>query len=452
MNHLESQKNLALYLKIFPLIPFIFPLYLIRFQLLFIPTNLLELTIAFSFLYLLAKKGRTIRIPIFWSWCFFLGASVLALLSSKFLSLDFIRSLGWWKGFIATPMIFMVLFENLPLDKKEALMHNFILAAALLGIGSFFAPEAFTVDGRLSGFFVSANFLAFFLSPALLSFFSVFRAREKLTSSQLSKTSQPYDTVTTQVSTPSLKKLPNKSFPSLSKQIFQVLVFLSILVPLFFTQSYLAIFSCIFLVSVWKLLEFREEKKIDFRLFLGIFSFLILFAFAFHQTEKWQKVFDLDNRSSISVRAQVYRVSFSFLKEHPFLGIGLGNYRKKYEIESPEILGKAPFEWVMRHTHNLFLSIWLNLGFLGFLGFLNFFILVIKKVFRPDYRELDKEKKLFTWPQTDYFLYAMPFFYFALHGMLDTPFWKNDLGIIFFLCLGWALNFPSKQGVNKNEE
>ena len=393
------------YQKIFPLVPFLFSFYLVRFKLFGIPTNLLEFFLLTLFVLLIFTKGKKIKVPLLLPLSLFLGSGILGILVVKFLDGNLIKSLGWWKGFMFVPTIFFVLVGNLNEKNKLKLFKNFILSSSLLGIASFFSTKPFTVDGRLSGFFESANFLAFSLSPALLMFFAL--NKELI----LNK-----------------KKITNCFLKTIS--------ITSILIPLFLTQSYLAISSCVLLISLWKVLEFREKKKFDYKIFLGIFLFLVLFIGFFYKTEKFQKAFDLKNRSSISVRAQVYRISLDFLVQHPFLGIGLGNYEKKYLEESPEILGHTPFEWTMRHTHNLFISIWLNIGFLGLVSFLSFFYLAIKK-------DLDKEKILKIRPHL--FLKSTPLFYFALHGLLDTPFWKNDLGIIFFLCLGFIILDDNKK-------
>ena len=405
---------------ILSLFPFFFPFYLIRFSIFGLPSNLLEIAfVAFVLILLFEKplsiksspeslaedssnpskiqnpKSSTFTIPLLFPLTLFVLAGILGVAIATWEDVSLRKSLGWWKGFIFFPAAFFVFLANISAKTRQNLYKNFVLSSALLGFLSFFSFEAFTDDGRLSGFFESANFLAFSLAPALLVF--LYLREENLRQKKS-------------------RKLTLKEF------FFEILVFLGIAVPLFLTQSYLSIFAIAFLVFVWKALEFIKKGKIDKKIILITLAVLTAFVFSFYHTEKFQTVFDLENRSSISVRKEVYTVSSHFLLSHPFFGIGLANYEDKYLKEAPLVLGHAPFEWTMRHTHNLILSFWLNLGFPGFVVLLWFFYLVIREGF-----------------SANCFLKIMPFLYFALHGTLDTPFWKNDVSMIFFLCLALAL-------------
>ena len=81
-------------------------------------------------------------------------------------------------------------------------------------------------------------------------------------------------------------------------------------------------------------------------------------------------------------------------------------------------------------SSNLFLTFWLEAGLLGFIGFWLLFWNL-----RVNLRE----------HKTSFEVLIMSIMiYFLLHGLVDTPFWKNDLAVIFWLII--ILNFTISQG------
>ena len=60
-------------------------------------------------------------------------------------------------------------------------------------------------------------------------------------------------------------------------------------------------------------------------------------------TEKFKQFFDFTNRSSSGVRVQIYTIAWDLIKQHPILGIGLGQFEQVYQTQAVSILGTAPF-------------------------------------------------------------------------------------------------------------
>ncbi|PIU24595.1 hypothetical protein COT12_00215 [Candidatus Berkelbacteria bacterium CG08_land_8_20_14_0_20_39_8] len=130
---------------------------------------------------------------------------------------------------------------------------------------------------------------------------------------------------------------------------------------------------------------------------------------------------------SNSIRKDIYHYSFSLIKSHPFLGIGLGEFQKAVGQISISNLGFQTYGLSYAlHPHNLFLAFWLYTGLVGFLAFPyllgSFFwrlgrrggdILFIAAVFSSMVAIL-------------------------IHGLVDSTYFKNDLSIIFWLLLAAA--------------
>jgi O-antigen ligase len=74
-------------------------------------------------------------------------------------------------------------------------------------------------------------------------------------------------------------------------------------------------------------------------------------------------------------------------------------------------------EWNIPHPHNIFLAFWLNAGLLGLLALLAIIVLAHLRLTYP----------------------LIALWGLVIHGFFDTPFWKNDLSMVFWLVVGAIL-------------
>jgi O-antigen ligase/Flp pilus assembly protein TadD len=102
---------------------------------------------------------------------------------------------------------------------------------------------------------------------------------------------------------------------------------------------------------------------------------------------------------SVQQRIQTYRVAWEMVKEHPLLGIGLGQLGVLYPLYQSRPYTKAeypqhPYTYT-EHIHNEFLQFWVEGGLPGlilFLGLLAAFALAVRKfISNPESRKEDKE-------------------------------------------------------------
>jgi O-antigen ligase len=127
-----------------------------------------------------------------------------------------------------------------------------------------------------------------------------------------------------------------------------------------------------------------------------------------------------------------------FLKAHPIAGAGLASYSqmiKPYRID----------KWieVFHHPHNIFLTMWVNIGLLGLFAFVWLLVWFFKSAICPDARSgsrtscrdnlqsaINTERGTRDKP-TIYIMTSMTII--IVMGLVDSPYIKNDLAILFWL-------------------
>lgn len=311
-------------------------------------------------------------------------------------------ALGIWKGWVFAPMLYFVTLTQILRTAADVkiLLKWFVCSSALAGLaahGFALFGDGLTFDLRLCGFFESANYLALYLVPGLLMSVWFFLQR-----------------------TYPLKKTDYLNLGSL--------VVLSY--SLFLTKSYagiLSIFGALGLYAVYQLLR-RPESRAKILAGAGLLSLLFAVALATQiNTPKFRQFLDWENRSSTSVRMEIYQTSWDLVKKYPLTGHGPGLFQANYQNQAPLTLKRAPLEWNMPHPHNIFLGFWLNAGLLGLIAFILILILCHRR---------------FTFP-------LIALWGIVIHGFFDMPFWKNDLAMIFWLVVGCMVVLQQKEKSQK---
>lgn len=137
------------------------------------------------------------------------------------------------------------------------------------------------------------------------------------------------------------------------------------------------------------------------------------------------------NYSSLSERGQIWQTSFKLLKnpKNLLLGVGYGQFQEQYATHVKDVLGHEPLDYYVLQPHNIFLLFIFQFGIFGLI----FLLYSIKKNLQNIY-DWQKSKT------TDFYITAnFILLYFFIHGLIDTPFFKNDLLIILILIMESAL-------------
>ncbi len=120
----------------------------------------------------------------------------------------------------------------------------------------------------------------------------------------------------------------------------------------------------------------------------------------------------LQDRSG-QIRVSMWKEAVEVIKERPLLGAGLASYSERVDQYHTTVNGEG-IE-IFHHPHNIFLTMWVNLGLLGLLGFVLILIGFYLKGF--------KHAPIFIATMT----------VIVVTGLVDSPYIKNDLAVIFWV-------------------
>ncbi|MDD4476975.1 MAG: O-antigen ligase family protein [Patescibacteria group bacterium] len=187
---------------------------------------------------------------------------------------------------------------------------------------------------------------------------------------------------------------------------FGQLIILSGLLLSFSRGAWLA--ALVGAAAVWAVVLLKKEKipcvkENIFKQFIFYAFIVIIFFFAFKPL--FFTRFDFTNRlesMSILTRESQVKESLEIWKNHPFFGVGLGNYTLTlYQKKS-----NLPV-WQYQPVHNMYLMILAETGIVGFLIFMTFLFLIAKNVFKSNILFLPVLATLFVGGFFEYFYFGL---------------------------------------------
>jgi O-antigen ligase len=376
---------------------FLTPLYLLRMKFAGLPTNLWEISAVLFFLFWFFseknKKDQLFKFREKFGKGPLLGAIFVlsGFILSGCLNYDCEKSFGIIKSWLVAPLLFSIAACSVfPAEQKKRLFSIYYLSALATAAISFFylLSDHLTYDGRLSGFFNSPNYLAMYLAPAIIiGFFDFFQENF--------------------LADPNIKK-NHRTWRGFS------LLFMTIIFYLTYSHAaWLATAGAILIILI------RIKKYLFQKIFLKILAAIFFISFLFFQSPETIPLQNLESQSSLSSRVMIWKSALKILSDNWLLGIGAGNFQNKY-LEYQKYFPPY-FEWAAPHPHNIFLAFWLYGGILSFGGFL---ILIgsFLKNFAVSKNQKGRE-----------IIAAGIIFYFLIHGLADTTYFKNDLAVIFWI-------------------
>lgn len=382
---------------------FLLPTYLIRFKFFGLPTTLLEVLIYILFLLwagkLILNKNWRVFTDIKPDKLLFVGLFLFtggALLASIF-SPNQEASFGLLKAYFFDALLFFIIvIFSLKTENINSVFKTYFFSALGVSILSFFyfLGGELTYDGRLQGIFNSPNFLAMYLSPAVIIGLWL------LISSIHTK----------------------RPIIWLYRLILFFLIFI-----LYLTNSYGAFLGVILAVFFMLFLLSTNLWKSDFhRLGFAVIAIILLLLVLQWPTDKFQKLLSFSPESSITQRVYIWKASISILKDNFLLGIGPGmfqDYYQLYQLSRPIYGSPTSVDWSVPYPHNIFFAFFIQNGMIGGIGFLILLFWYVKSVFEIFRSEQKKYAVLF----------GAFLVYFLVHGMADTLYWKNDLSLMFLM-------------------
>lgn len=388
------------------LIILLLPTYLIRFNFFEIPTTLLEImliSLFISFIYQIIKNRIDIRFYNFFFLLFVL--LIVSCISLKVSDISF-QSLGIFKSYIIEPILFFIIIINRLKTKKD--LNSLIYALGLstiylsiyaifqkiTGIGISKTDPTWTIQGtrRVTSFFEYPNALGLYIAPIVALYIG------------------------------KLFEFIKKRRVEKNKILFIFILSVIILgtMSVIFAKSEGAIVAII--LSTIFIFFLYTKDKLNF-IFATIIIGTTLFFIPKTQAFLYNKI--LLNDYSGKIRYQMWVETKNMLKDNFIFGAGLNNYKNKIQ---PYKLNKNYETFLF--PHNIILNFWSELGFFGLIIFILIFYIFFKKC----YLLKDKDKYLSI-------AIASSMFALIVHGMVDVPFFKNDLSILFWTIISLVIIF-----------
>ncbi|MBU1148788.1 O-antigen ligase family protein [Patescibacteria group bacterium] len=370
------------------------PTYLIRFTNNISPFTLLEVIIVLLFVVWLIKTIKQ-KEKIFWSNKILLIAFIAAALLATFTSPDLRQALGLFKAYFLEPALFFLVLINVIKSKKQIKLISWALGFLLVWLSIYGAVQFFTGVGipdpwyeqagrRIVSVYEYPNALGLILAP-IIAYFVALIARVKFFNRQTFW----WGVIIIMLGVFALLAAVSQG------------AWLGLLLAMIFLS---------FFIFPW--------KKI-----LLVLLLVTITAFAFPQTRDYLMPLITLTDVSGDVRKVMWQGTWNLLKARPLLGAGLAGFPHYYE--QYRLIKHTEF---LLYPHNIGLNFWAELGIFGLLVV----IYALSTFFRTGFRLLKTKNLDYNW--TIALMTAMVCL--IGHGLVDVPYFKNDLAILFWVFFG----------------
>ncbi len=126
------------------------------------------------------------------------------------------------------------------------------------------------------------------------------------------------------------------------------------------------------------------------------------------------------HHSTLVLRFAIWSATFKMLKDHFLFGAGISGYQTVMAHYRTRNLFPEPY------AHNIFLTTWSELGLIGLAAFAVIFFGLLWRAWRSAGSASAPYRPLL-WG-----IFAA-WVVFGVHGLFDSPYWKNDLSLEFWL-------------------
>ena len=376
------------------------PTYLLRFTVAGVPTTLLELLIIGVAVGLILKEQRagTLQVTLreVWNRARPVRIPLLALLAAATLGImvapETRAAMGVWRAYFVEPMLVGVL--ALAVIKTDADRKNIFRALGLsaLAVSAVALYQWMTGDGipppwnlerRATSIFPFPNAVGLFLGPLVILFLGLFR-----------------------------EKISKRRFRSAAwwgmVVIFSVLAIIA-------AKSEGALVAIVAGVLVYGMLLGKKTRMAT----LIVFAIAIVLVFLSPSRGTVMEKLTLRDWSGV-VRRSMWSETAEMLRDRPLLGAGLSGYPSALRPYH-----RATAIEIFQYPHNIFLTFWSETGLLGLAAFAALLFAFFRRVFAARNAVL-----------------AGAMTVILVHGLVDVPYFKNDLAVLFWFFITWPLIAP----------
>ena len=433
------------------LLPLALPLYVVRFSVGPLPTTFLEIyVLVLTVVWFLSKvksdqgsvtdKSPGSKIPVpsshirgslleirssIGKWLWPLVTWLAVTLVAVFVAQDSLAAFGHWRAFMLEPvLVFVILLDTLAgrphgVALTVRLLRSMAIVTILMGVYAIFqyitgwgipSPWDVAEARRATGTFGYPNGLSLFIVP--FGIVSFIRFVGLLIVDHMGSTLQRY--------------------------VFAIASALA-LVATVLAKSMGGVLA-FGIGVVLTLIIFKKTRIVG--IVLTVFGVLAagLVAWNIYGTELHPATIEdsltASKKWSSSVRIIIWQESFEIIKDNPVLGTGLRSFKTA-------ILPYHTATWMetFPHPHNILLMLWIETGILGLLTFLWLIGTWAQTVIRRRSIVLGpgSDQRQDHVPRTmDRLIWIVPLIVILAHGMVDMPYFKNDLALQFFLLAALA--------------
>lgn len=385
------------------------PTYLVRFDVGPVPTTLLECFLLITLAtFVIRYRSRlltwTKHKPKFTLASISLILIAISSIIAVIIAPDHISALGIWKAYYLEPFLFGItvysLFDRADYQKAFiALCASGIIVALFAIVQVTFhigIPDAWITENRATSFFPYPNAVGLLLAP-MVSTMIVFASTSP---------------------DPSLLKRGGRN----RNGILVVAALFLVTIGLAKTEAALvAIPAALFIVAMMTPLITKKTKILST---IGVTAaFLFVFTFLPTITSK----LTLNDTSGLVRRTQ-WSETLHMLADNAYLGAGLNGYPKALiPYHNPTL-----YE-IFQYPHNIFLNVWSELGLIGLIGLIGLMSFSLHFAW---------QNKKDPWVLACFAALLTMF----IHGLVDVPFFKNDLAIMTTLfCVAIIAKKSSKK-------
>lgn len=392
------------------------PTYLIRFSLGPMPMTALEAMILILFTVWVIKlkfKKEKLNSPLKilekqkWVWLIF--AWLTFAIISFLISPDLRAAAGIFKAYFFEPIIFLLVFLSVIKTKKDVEIIFYALGISALYISAFAIYQKFTgfaipnptwqaaETRRVTSFYGFPNAIGLYLAPIIVFYVGWLISKF-------------------QVSNFRFQKILIINFKPLIFQLFVIILSVAAVIFARSEGAYVGILAGLFFLG----LMIKKLRWPTVALAI-IFVMVVALVPQFKNYAVEQLTFQND---SGKVRIIMWRETWQMLRDRLFSGAGLAGYQETFAPYH-----KAKYIEIYLYPHNLFFNFWSELG----LGGLIVFLLIIIKFLK------DNIKKYFTTNSTLFITLSATMITIFVHGLVDAPYFKNDLAVFFWFLIGLSL-------------
>ncbi len=384
------------------------PSFLLRFKTFGIPMTFLESMVLILFLICLIRKQidfrKFFKSPFFWPMTVILVVASISVLVSP----DRVGGLGIWKAYFVEPMLFWLILTS-QIRSRKALEGLFwalgasILYLAIIGLFQQFTawnmPQAFLkpsggVD-RIVSILNYPNALGLYFGPIIILYLGW-------------------------LFVPSLYEREGARRAEGFNVVLKLIILILAVVTILLAHSYGAIISVA--VISW-VMGIVYKKTRWYVVGLTVLSGLAWLFSGQLRSFVMAKLFAKDY--SLFVRSLIWKETWVMLKANWFFGAGLNGYHLKilpYHLKTFE---------VFPYPHNILFNFWSELGIMGVVAFAWLFIkyiwINVKNFFKG------QGSKILS------FTYVAILAQMIIHGLVDVPYFKNDLSMLFWIVMAVAV-------------